>query len=430
VRRGHRWLPWACALELLLAPALALADPAAEARFHDELARQHYRARRFEAALAEFFLEQRASPNPRIAFNIALCFQGLGRGDDAFLYFNEYLASQDADPERRAYAQRTIEALLPQLARVQIQSTPAGAEVYVDRKEHGSYGRTPIILALAPGEHTVTLELAGHRETTGNVLAQQGELALLELAPPKILGQLRVSGPPGAAVSVRSSAGETVGEGSAPLELGLPPAGYEVHVRSPGHQLWSGLADVVADEQREVVAQPLPVPLPSGDLTVTSNVPGALVELNGEPAAFSPAVLSNVPAGTLSLRVLSPARVPWAGTVEVAADSRSWVTVSLEEPPTVQRSPATWVVGGLGAASLAAAGIFGILASSAHDDFRRAAPGSDRTALRERGLTLNVAADVSLVSGVAATTAAVLLYYLTGEVQGRDSSAVVTRGAP
>jgi len=111
----------------LLTPALAQADPAAQARFHDELARGHYEAGRFESALREFFLEQRVSPNPRIAFNIALCFQELKRNEEGFQYFNEYLSSQDDDAERRAYAERVVESLKPQLALVSIRSTPAGA---------------------------------------------------------------------------------------------------------------------------------------------------------------------------------------------------------------------------------------------------------------------------------------------------------------
>jgi len=41
--------------------------------------------------------------------------------------------------------------------------------------------------------------------------------------------------------------------------------------------------------------------------------------------------------------VNSPALVPWSGKVAVAADQRSWLTVSLEEPPQEQISAATWI---------------------------------------------------------------------------------------
>src|SRR5262245_60591162 len=105
-------------LGCLLAGDPAHADPAAQARFHDELARQHYKARRYEQALREFFLEQRISPNPRIAFNIALCFQDLKRNEEAFQYLTEYLESSDDDPERRAYAEKAVQKLKPSLSLV------------------------------------------------------------------------------------------------------------------------------------------------------------------------------------------------------------------------------------------------------------------------------------------------------------------------
>ena len=69
----------------------------------------------------------------RIAFNIALCFQELKRDQEAFHYFSQYLSSDDTDPERRGYAERTVEALKRTLARVRVESVPPGASIYIDR---------------------------------------------------------------------------------------------------------------------------------------------------------------------------------------------------------------------------------------------------------------------------------------------------------
>ena len=188
------------------------ADTAAQARFHDELARDHYRARRFDAALREFFLEQRISPNPRIAFNIALCFQELGRHEEAFQYFQEYLASQDEDAERRNYPARTLEESKQNLALVRVDSDPTAA-IYIDRRELGSYGTTPKLVAVTPGPHQVSVEREGYRTASGTVEARKGEVIELKLTPERILGQLVIDSPIEGVVVVRSTMGENLGEG-------------------------------------------------------------------------------------------------------------------------------------------------------------------------------------------------------------------------
>lgn len=408
----------------------AFADPAAQARFHDELARGHYAKGRYEEALREFFLEQRVSPNPRISFNIALCFQELKRSEEAFLYYSEYLASDDADVERRAYAERRVQALSPQLALVLVQSEPPGANIYVDKKELGSYGQTPRVIAVPAGEHQIYVELEGYRAATSSVEARRGEQAGISLSPERILGQLRVESSVGGSVGVRSASGDAVASGDAPFSTDLPPGTYEVSVRAPGHLPWSGLAVVEADAQGEIAAVPTRLPAPSGAITVTSNVPGALVELDGQPAGFTPTILSGIGVGEHLLAVQTPKLVPWQGNLKVSAEQRSWVTVTLDEPPRVQRSPATWVMGGLTVASLAAAGVFGILAWQTHEEFLAAqdANSADAGAIKDRGITLNTAADVSWVVGGVAAVTTVLLYFLTAEKRGGKSSASVAQG--
>jgi len=422
-RRFGRFGAAAAALCIGLTAQSARADDAANARFHDELARGHYKAGRFEQALREFFLEQRISPNPRIAFNIALCFQDLKRKEEAFQYFSEYLASDDVDAERREYARKTVDELKSALSLVRVASTPAGGLIYVDRRELGSYGSTPKTVALTPGEHRVWVEVEGHRPATATVVARRGEERFLAVTPERIVGALNVTSAVSAQVHVRAPSGETLAQGPSPLAAMVPPGSYEVTVLAPAHLPWMGLARVEADKPESVSAVPLPAPEPTGSITVTSNVPGALVELNGNPAGFSPTVLPDVPVGSQRLRVVSPNRLPWTGEVEVDADRRSWLTVSLEEPPTTRIAPATWVTGSISAASLVAAGVLGIVAAKTHSDFEEAETGAERNALRERGMTLNTATDVALVTGAIAAVATVVLYFTTKEVRGKPSSA-------
>jgi outer membrane receptor for ferrienterochelin and colicins len=403
------------------------ADPAAEARFHDELARQHYDARRFEAALREFFLEQRAAQNPRIIFNIALCFQQLERPEQEFHFFTEYAASGDSDPERRAYAEKTLAELAQRVARVFVTSEPAGAAIFVDRREHGSYGTTPRVLALSPGEHRIWIDAEGYETGESTVSVAKGRLVGLPLALTRVVGEIDVDSSVAGDAEVRSAEGQSIAHGPTPFVAAIPPGGYEIRVVAPGFLTWSTLASVHAKQTTAVVAAPAAIPKPTSDLTVTANVSGSLVELDEEPAGFAPTVITNVPVGAHRVRVKGARLLPWNGTVSVGPDERAWVTVSLEAPPTVHRSAATWVVGGLAGAMLGAAGVLGIMAGSTHSEFESADPSSDRSALRDRGIALNTASTVLLVSGLVAAGTAVALYFLTSETRGRPSSASVER---
>ncbi len=415
-------------LALALDASTARGDAAAQARFHDEMARRHYEKKRYEDAVREFFLEQRLAPNPRIAFNIALCFEHLRREEDAYLYFAEFLASADQDAGRRAYAENALAKLATRVALVEVKSDPPGALVYVDQREHGDYGATPRTIAVVPGEREVWVELEGHRRASTKVTARTGGTVSANLSPQLVVGKLRLeSSAPGTAEALTGD-GSVVAQGRTPFEASLPPATYQLVLHSEAHLPWRGVATVRADDSSVVVATPQRAPQPSGDITVTSNVPGSLVELDGQAAGFTPTVLSGVRAGDHRVRVSGRSLVPWSGGVSVGTGERTWVTVTLEEPPRTERSVATWVVGGIGVTGLVAAGVTGFLASSTHADFEAADPSSDRRPLLERGRTLNTATDVLLVTGALATGIAVGLYFGTAEVKGRPSGATVTPG--
>jgi outer membrane receptor for ferrienterochelin and colicins len=408
---------------LTLAPVVR-ADPAAQARFHDERARHHYELREYEAAIREFLLEERLAPNPRTKFNVAVCFQQLDRSADAFAYFTEYLASEDQDPERRRYAEDALAVVSRRVARIEVTSEPAGAKIFVDRRELGSYGVTPQTVAVPPGTHRVWVELEGYRPAEGKVEARLGESASVQLLPVLIVGKVVVGSPRGASVVLRNGADVVVSQGRVPHSVELRPGSYQVEVRAAGYLPWRG--PVMVEEGATATMTPTPerLPAPTGDMTVTSNVAGAVVELDGQPAGFTPVVLSGLDTQTHALAIRGQGTVPWEGSVEVRADERAWVTATLEPPAKVVRSPATWVFGGLGVASLGASAVLGYFAASAHADYEETRSPDDR----ELGLGLNRAGDVALVSGLVTTGVATALFFATAHREGRPSRATVARG--
>ena len=406
----------------------ARADAAAQARFHDEQARAHYEHGRYEDAIREFYESLQLAPNPRITFNIALCFEQLKRPADAFMLFREYLDSDDRAADRQTYAQAAAEKLIPKIARFEIQSDPPGARIYVDRRELGDYGRTPRVIAVQPGEHKVWVELEGYRLAESQADAVLGQLATLKLAPQQILGGLRVDSPVAGHAEIHTADGKIVSEGDTPLQAKIPPGAYEITVRASGHSPWRGLAAVDANQDTTLKASPAPIAKPTAEVTVTSNISGAVVTVDGKPAAFAPSVLTGLGVGQHDFLVESPDRLPWQGPVELRASERTWITVSLAEPAETTRSPFAWVVGGVGALSLASAAVVGGVALATHNEFESAVNDPNRGALRDRGQALNTAADVLLGVGIAGLAVGTILYFATEDESGSPSEANVTRG--
>lgn len=411
--------------------ASAHADDAAAARFHDERAREHYQRGQFEEAIREFFLEHRIAPNPRILFNIALCFQLLDREAEAFQMYTEYLASEDDDEKRRAEARAAVDRLEPRVARLRVRTEPPGARIFVDHREHGTYGRSPAVVAVAPGEHHVMVQLTEHRPAETTVSADRGGEVEVELALEAITGELVVeSSVPGRA-QVRTPGGEVAGEGATPLSVSLPPGPFRVSVSAEGYETHRGLVDVRADAvtKHQAVLEALPPPV--GSLTVTANRGGALVTVDGTPAGFTPLALEALPVGARSVAVEREGLDPWQGEVEIDEEEPTWLTLTLEEQePDTVHSPATWLLGATGLGALAAGGVTGIFALRTHADYEDALTGGDRDAqaLRDRGRRLNVVTDTLLVVGGAAFAAAAVLYVVEGLRESEPSRASVTRG--
>lgn len=422
---------WLGASAALLAPP-ARADAAAEARFHDERARSAFAARDYETALAEFFVVRRLIPNPRVDFNVALCFERLGREAEAFTHFDGFLADSSSRApelaELRGYAEAALARIAPRVALLEIITTPPGATIYLDRRELGAYGRSPCRLAVAPGEHRVRVELDGHRPEEAGIVARVGERRTITLAPERVVGRLEVTAVGAGKVRVLDPRGVTVARGPAPLHAELPPGPYEIEVTAAGHEPWRGVAQVAAEDVVRRQAVPLPSPDALGDLAVTSNVPGAMIELDGRPAGFSPVVLTGLAPGEHRLHVTSEELVPWAGPVAVNAGERTWVTVSLDEPASTVRSPLTWAFGGVAIATGLVGATMAVVAADRRAEFGDAAE-EERAAIREGGRSANLTADVLLGVSAASLATAVILYVRTARSRGGQSEASIARDA-
>lgn len=417
------------ALVLLLTAVAqpAHADPAAQARFFDEVAREHYSARRYREALSAFFEEQRLAPNPRTVFNIALCFERLDDPARAFAFYEEYLTAGEAAPERTSYADKAKAKLAGRVARVRVESTPAGAEIYIDERQYGSYGRTPRDVVVSPGAHEVFLELAGHRAVAQKVTVGRGKAAAVSATLDTLEGKLSVTSQPEAEVQVRDEAGRTLFTSKSPATFKLPAGVYRVAASAPEHATVETLIRVRADENT-TQAYTLPAAERAmSEVVFTSNVTGAVVEVDGEPIGFSP-VVGELTAGPHNLKIMHPDRQPYASHIEVREGQRAWLTAQLEPPAYTERSSLTWLSGGLGIAVLGAGGLVGVLANQRHSDFEaaEAAGAAQALELRSDGRTLNVTADALMITGAIGVVTSVVLYFVTEREVSKPSSGSVS----
>ncbi len=415
------------ALVCLSQAATAHADRAAEARFHDEQARRYYASRRYEDAVRSFMLEQRLSPNPNTVFNIALCMQQLRRHADAYMYYAEYLGSEETDETRRTQSERALRTLRPRVSLVRVQSEPAGAAIFVDRRELGQYGVTPRVLALDAGEHRIWVERQGYRPDEQTVALDLGGETSVTLHPAQILGRLRIGAATQASVRILDPGGAVIARGTTPFDQEIPPGTYQAEATS-GDERWSEPIVVRAGQTSEAQASLIG---PTGAATVTSNVTGALVSLDGSERGFTPQVLAAIPIGEHELRVSAQGMRTYSGTLSIEDDDHAWVTVDLADEGGSGVETITWIFGGVALAAALGAGVTTGFASDAARRFREARRMNMVAAdIADESQALNITADALWISAGLLTITAVILLLTTSQFEAQPSRAMVTRESP
>ena len=317
---------------LLLAALLSLpvlADSNAdEADFRFRRGAKLYGEGKTEEALSEFLASNRLVANRNVAFNIARCFEQLKRYNEAYRWYVEMLGQRDLPPDDRKAVEAAIGRLGNSLALVRIESDPPGATVYIDRKNLGARGQTPVTLALPRGNAHVLLELDGYRPVQTDTSAETAKLAEVHLTLERILGTLNVAGEP-APFEVRVDTEDSPVELTAPGSLKLVPGQHRLFVTAPGTVPQQLDARVVPDGETHVSFRLLPLPPPSGALIVKANLDGALVRVDGQEAGFTPAVIDKVRVGMHKVEVLAEGREPLSVQVDVKQDERMPIDVRL-----------------------------------------------------------------------------------------------------
>jgi outer membrane receptor protein involved in Fe transport len=298
-----------------------------EAQFHFLRGNRAYQERRYEDALASYYLSNRLVPNRNVEFNIARCLDRLGRYDEAYRAWSSLLDEGLPDKDRNA-VKEAIDQLRPHLALVDIETIPPGATIYAARRDLGALGATPKSLALRPGMTKIILERDGYRPVELAAEPKQGSEIKLKATLERIWAEIDVRRVPSDAEVRRDFVdGEILRRG--PGSLKVLPGPVVLFISAPGFQTARLMVGAIADTALPVDVVLTPAEAPTGALVVRANATGALVRVDGHEAGFVPAVIDGVPAGPRRVEIIADGRKPYAAEVSVEKGGRTFVDAYL-----------------------------------------------------------------------------------------------------
>jgi outer membrane receptor protein involved in Fe transport len=316
----------ALALGVALGGAARADDVADEADFHFRLAAKRYEVGDYDGALEHFLASNRLVPNKNVLFNIARTYEQLKQPADAYRYYARALEGEpDAAVQRRI--KEAIARIRPLVALVKVESNPPGATVYVDRRDLGARGKTPLLLALPPGRYAFLAELDAHEPAkTEPMDLKQGSEQTVTLAPVPIYGAVRVVTEP-AGAEVRDGRDDGPPLCTTPCDAQLPPGRRVLHLARAGYQ---GVELPVEVVPKGTVTARATLTAVYGTLLVGADVREALITVDGKTAGFTPAVLT-VPVGEHEVRVSSFGYRPSVEKVTVRANEQARLDVELDQ---------------------------------------------------------------------------------------------------
>ena len=159
----------------LVAPATAVAAGKAKkkARKLAKAANREFAEGNFEAGIAKLEKAYALVPKASIVFNVAVAYdQWGGHCTEALSAFDRFFAVCEGCKQEETAKKRLAKLRVRCQAKLSISTVPPGALVKVDGKEAG---KAPVELSLAPGKHSLVLEIAGHEPHRQDVLLEEAK---------------------------------------------------------------------------------------------------------------------------------------------------------------------------------------------------------------------------------------------------------------
>jgi hypothetical protein len=295
---------WIAAVVVLAVQSVSLGgtaladDTADEADLQFNLGVDRYKASDYQGALEHFLASNRLARNRVVIFNIARTYDKLHMYPEAFRYYVRALEGE-TDQGTRQQIEDAMRAMAPNVAVVNVVTDPPGAQIYLDRKDLGARGNAPQRLGLTGGTYRIIAELPGYEDAVSPpITVNNGSETPVQLTLRRILGTVRVEGDAvGATVRVDSETAAPLG--TIPGSFPLPPGRHTLLITRPGYQTTTLLVDVTASQT--IVVRPS-ITAKTGTLVVNADERDAIINVDGEPRGFTPAVVT-VPVGKHTIKV-------------------------------------------------------------------------------------------------------------------------------
>jgi tetratricopeptide (TPR) repeat protein len=445
-----------------LAPAYAEDAALKRAQASFDQAQVLYLQGKFDEAAEGFKQAYEARPFPTFLFNIAVAFQTKGKnGNDvaayekAIEYYRRYLTEDPQAPDK-AKVEKRIKTIEDEVARLKavpatpdqatppppppapvaaelgevqvrglivIESSPQGANIYVDGKEKGIFGQTPWSGSLS-GEHHFLVEKRGYKVAEKRLAPDPSKLVVLEfvMAEEDYLGWLEIkSNVPGAEIYLDDKSVGAIGK--TPFSGNFKPGKHKVWIRAEGYDEVEQDIEIIAGETHEINAALKGAPV--GYLNLRgAGIEDAEILVDGVVLCERGPCRRPVKEGMATVTIRRPGYKTYTRRLEIQAKTEASIKVSLAQKP--NRTDA--IVAGVLAAGFLGGGIYlGLEASSIEDELNTAVdngtppPDPDDPRFTKGKIYAIAANGAFALAGVTALTA---IYY-TFRDKGPPSTATI-----
>ena len=322
---------------LLLAAMPARADDLADqAELEFSLGADAYQRGEYKLALEHFLISNRLVANKNVLFNIARSYEQLKTYPAAFRYYSLALESE-TEPDAKAKINTALAQIKQYVMVLRVTTRPAGATLYIDRKDLGARGASPQLLGLAPHAYKLIAEYPGYEPAVVDVPATApGQETRLDLALVPILGDVSFSGEVGTRVSIDGEADSAAC--TIPCTRSLAAGTHVARFAHAGFHSTRQTFTVRAHGREQVSARLEPL---MGRALISTDEPGALVEIDGRASGFTPTII-NLPVGMHRVRLRLAGFRPEDRQVGIALnDDTRLDIVLLESEEVVAASRAT-----------------------------------------------------------------------------------------
>lgn len=225
---------------------------------------------------------------------MGLCYVGKGEEKNARELFRKAILinpTAKLDPDLFSPKVITLHTEVQASLRVELRvnSTPPGANVYIDDKLRGV---TPLIISdLIAGDHVVKISRKDYQDWVSKISLFAGRSEEIRVTLSANLGSLSIiSRPPGARVFINNQF-----RGVTPLSIDNMAEGeYSLNISREGFSEVTQKALIIAGKKTEIAVE---LPVNIGSIRVTSVPSGADVFLDGKSAGITPLIIKDISVG-------------------------------------------------------------------------------------------------------------------------------------